>query len=154
MDEPSKITNHPGSPPRKIGLKECHARLPAFLQIGTIVTPIVSIFAIFWMALAPSNDALYVSMTGIWTLALAYGWAFLYRRRFIHYVAAQGILAHCSQATDEMAFIAKIIYYSYEVDGRYCLGEYMVHDTSDLKIGDRIWVLYCATDPRKSVPWF
>ena len=50
------IPTAPGPPPRHMSLAEWHGHLPAFLQIGTIVTPVCAAAAAVWTAVVPRRS--------------------------------------------------------------------------------------------------
>ena len=114
MEQVSTLAADPGPPPRRIGIGELFKRLPAFLQIGTVVTPVCALIAIVWITIDQSKEAFRVTLVGIWVLPLAYCWALMYRWRFVNYTPIRGNISRFAQGTVGMSG-ATIVHYRYDV---------------------------------------
>ena len=142
----------PGPPPRRISLAEWHAHLPAFLQIGTVVTPVCAMAAVIWIAVMPSEKSFRLAFTAAWTLLLAMGWALMYRRRLTSFPAVRAvIIAFSPGAVGRVS--ATVVHYRYEVGGTTHQGTHTVFDAKELAVGQGIWVLVNPRRPEGSMAW-
>jgi len=126
--------------------------LPAFLQIGTIVTPICAAAAAVWTTVAPSDESLRVTLIAAWALPLAIGWALIYRRRFASYPAVQAVITSLSPG-DVGTASAVVVHYRYAVAGTTHHGAHMIFDARRLAVGQGIWVLVSPRCPERSIAW-
>ena len=152
MGQPPTLPDEPGPAPRRVGLASWLNRLPAFLQMGVIATPICALAAALWLAFDPGKDSLIVVLTVVWALPLAWGWALLYRRRMVTYPAFPALVIGHSPGEGGMMF-ATYVHYRYAVGGREYEGEHMVSDARHLGVGTLFWVLVSPTDPSRSIGW-
>jgi hypothetical protein len=126
--------------------------LPAFLQIGTLVTPACATVAAVWAAVAPSEDSFRLALTAAWALPLAMGWALIYRRRFTSYPAVPAVIISFSPG-DVGGASATVVHDRYEADGTTHHGAHMIFDAKRLAVGQGIWVLVNPRRPGQSIAW-
>lgn len=127
-------------------------RLPAFLQIGIVVTALSTLAGAIWFAVDPGSDSLYVIVTVTWALPLAWGWAWVYRRRLVNYRAVPARISALSRAEEAMMFATSVHYY-YTIEDRVYAGTHVVANARHLSVGTKIWVLVSPTNPKRSVGW-
>jgi hypothetical protein len=147
-----KIPTAPGPHPRRISLAEWHSHLPAFLQMGTIVTPLCAVGTTAWTALALSNQPFRLFLFSIGALALAIGWALIYRWRFVRYPAVRAVITSLSPS-GVGGVSATEVNYSYEFAGRSYRGSHQMFDAKLLAPGASIWILVNPSRPERSVAW-
>jgi hypothetical protein len=152
MKDAFVLPSDPGPPPRHLGLAEWHRHLPAFLQIGTFVTTVVTVVVLFWILTGPPEEALRHVWAVAWASALVLGWALVYRRRLIRYPAVRGRITGFSRDSVGGA-AATAVHYCYEAGRTTRRGVHLVFDARRLEVGQDIWVLVDPAHPERSIAW-
>jgi hypothetical protein len=146
--------NNPGPPPRRIGVEQVLARMPAMIQISLILFPPIVAGGLVWSLVFNGGRSGYAmaSITGVVLLLNLY-WAWSHYRRLTLYPAILGSVKGYTNPDDFRTSHMTILQFRYEVNGVPYRGEQNVGTHPDIPIGEPIWVLYNPQRPRDAIPW-